>query len=129
MKCKLLISFVCSVMLLCSAPAARAQVSFGIRIGEPPPPRSYYVPARPGPDYEWVEGYWFPEAGRWHWHDGYWTRPPYGGAYWVQPYYLNGHYVGGYWDGRHGHVEHDHHWDHSHERDGYRYEEHEEHRR
>ena len=37
------------------------QFSFGIRIGEPPAPRVYRVPPCPGPDYVWVEGYYFPE--------------------------------------------------------------------
>src|SRR5262249_58740850 len=49
-----------AVGLLSLAPSqARAQVSFGVRIGTPPPPRNYAVPPRPGPDYEWVGGYWY----------------------------------------------------------------------
>src|SRR5258708_28879704 len=37
------------------------QVSVGIRIGPPPPPRVVrVVPRAPGPDYVWVEGYWYP---------------------------------------------------------------------
>jgi hypothetical protein len=63
-------------LLLLPASAAHAQISFGIRIGEPPPPRAYRVPPRPGPDYVWVEGYQYPEGGHYKWHDGYWTRPP-----------------------------------------------------
>src|SRR4051812_27659913 len=58
-----------------------SQVSFGISIGAPPPPRVMRVrPMAPGPDYIWVDGYWYPERGRYHWHQGYWTRRPYEGA-------------------------------------------------
>lgn len=40
------------------AAVANAQVSLGIRIGPPPPPRVIHVhPPRPGPDYIWVDGY------------------------------------------------------------------------
>jgi hypothetical protein len=51
-----------AVLALLVAPAAttHAQVSFGIRIGEPPPPRAYRVPPQPGPDY--FAGRW--EGGR-----------------------------------------------------------------
>jgi hypothetical protein len=45
------------------------------------------------------------------WHDGYWTRPSYAGAYWVAPYHNNGQYFAGHWEGRHGNVAHDHRWD------------------
>jgi hypothetical protein len=88
--------------------AASAQVSIGVRIGEPPPPRAYRVPARPGPGYEWVEGYQYPVKGKYRWHDGYWARPPYQGAYWVTPYYHDNHYYAGHWDGDRKHVKHDH---------------------
>ena len=107
-------------VLLVPASAARAQVSFGIRIGEPPAPRAYRVPARPGPDYVWVEGYNYPEGGRYKWHDGYWTRPPYQGAYWVQPYHNGTQYFAGRWEGDHGHVNHDHSSDKNDRRDGHR---------
>ena len=73
-----------TMVILAAAPAATAQVSFSIRIGEPPPPRAFRVPPRPGPDYVWVEGYQYPEHGHYKWHDGYWTRPPYPRAYWVE---------------------------------------------
>jgi hypothetical protein len=100
------------------AVTATAQVSFDIHIGQPPPaPRAYRVPARPGPDYVWVEGYQYPVQGHYAWHDGYWTRPPYQGAYWVEPYHGDGHYYVGHWEGNRGMVAHDHRWDHSQERD------------
>src|ERR1700732_4124921 len=43
-----------SALLLAPASSASAQINFGIRIGEPPAPRAYRVPPRPGPDYVWV---------------------------------------------------------------------------
>jgi hypothetical protein len=93
-------------------------VSFDVRIGQPPPPeRAYRVPPRPGPDYVWVEGYWYPQGSRYLWHNGYWTRPPYGDAYWVAPYYNSGQYFAGHWEGRRGDVFHDHRWDRSRQRD------------
>ena len=85
---KLLQTLAISALLLAPASAAHAQISFGIRIGEPPAPRAYRVPPQPGPDYVWVEGYWYPQGSRYTWHDGYWTRPPYEGAYWVAPYHI-----------------------------------------
>jgi hypothetical protein len=88
-----------SALLLAPASLAHAQVSFGIRIGEPPAPRYYRVPNRPGPGYEWVEGYWYPRNGHYVWRNGYWARPPYQGAYWAQPYYSGGQYFSGRWEG------------------------------
>jgi hypothetical protein len=104
-------------MVLAPAATAHAQISFGIRIGEPPAPRAYRVPPRPGPDYVWVEGYQYPERGHYKWHDGYWTRPPYQGAYWVEPYHTGGQYYAGHWEGARGNVAHDHRWDRSNQHD------------
>ena len=115
---KLLHSIAIAAMLVAPAAPSGAQVSFGIRIGQPPPPpRSYRVGPQPGPDYEWVEGYWYPENGRWIWHNGYWTRPPYEGAYWAAPYYDRGEYFDGRWEGQRGPVNHNHQWDRSRQRD------------
>ena len=115
---KLLQTIVIATFLFAPAAIANAQVSFGISIGQPPPPpRVYRVPAQPGPDYEWVEGYWYPLGGRWAWHNGYWTRPPYEGAYWVAPYHDDGQYFAGRWEGSRGNVAHDHRWDRSRQRD------------
>ena len=103
---------------LLAVPAFGAQVSIGIRIGQPPPPPVVHVvPGRPGPDYVWVEGYQYPVGKTYKWHDGYWTRPPYAGAYWVQPYHYGGQYYAGRWEGGHGPVNHDHHWDSHKDRD------------
>src|SRR5258708_3214710 len=77
---KRLTIFAGSILVVGLASTAHAQISFGIHIGEPPAPRAYRVPPRPGPDYVWVEGYQYPENGHYVWHDGYWTRPPYEGA-------------------------------------------------
>ncbi len=107
-----------SVLVLGLTSAAEAQVSIGIRIGPPPAPRVVHVtPARPGPDYVWVGGYWYPSGNRYAWHDGYWTREPYAGAHWVAPRYEGERYYAGHWDGPRGRVEHDHHWDHDKKRD------------
>jgi hypothetical protein len=107
-----------SALLLGTPLAASAQITFDVRIGQPPPPpRAYRVPPQPGPDYVWVEGYWYPQAGRYVWHDGYWTRPPYAGAYWVAPYYQGGRYVAGRWEGSRGNVFHNHRWDRDNRRD------------
>jgi hypothetical protein len=101
-----------AAMLMSTASIAGAQVSFGIRIGPPPRPRVVHVqPARPGPDYFWVDGYWYPVNGHYRWHDGYWTRPPYVGAHWVGPHYDGQQFYDGYWDGDRGHFNHDHRWD------------------
>ena len=106
-----------SSMLLLGAHHAAAQVTIGIQIGPPPPPRHYAVPVSPGTDYVWVDGYWYPVNGHYVWHRGYWTRPPYAGAHWIAPRHESGRFYGGYWDGPHGRFEHDHHWDHDRDRD------------
>ena len=105
-------------MLLATVSVVDAQVSIGIQIGLPPPPRVIVVtPARPAPDYVWVGGYWYPVRRHYKWHEGYWTRPPYEGARWVPPRHDGERYFVGYWEGEHGRVEHDHHWDHDRDRD------------
>jgi hypothetical protein len=106
-----------SALLLASASVAQAQISFGVHIGEPPAPRAYRVPPQPGPDYVWIEGYQYLQGSRYMWHDGYWTRPPYEGAYWVPPYYDNGQYFVGQWEGDRGTLAHDHGWDRGNQRD------------
>jgi hypothetical protein len=105
-------------LALLAGGAAFGQVSIGIEIGAPPPPRVVkVVPARPGPEFVWVEGYWYPVGGHWKWHEGYWTRPPYVGARWVPPRHDGRQYFAGYWEGEHGRVEHDHRFDKHHDRD------------
>jgi len=107
-----------SALLLGSVSTANAQITFDLRFGQPPPsPRAYHVPPQPGPDYEWIEGYWYPQGSHYVWHNGYWTRPPYVGAYWVDPYYQRGQYFAGHWEGHRGNIFHDHRWDRSGRRD------------
>jgi hypothetical protein len=40
--------------------------------------------------------------GRYVWHDGYWTVPPYRNAHWVAPRYDRNMYYEGYWAGDRG---------------------------
>jgi hypothetical protein len=104
--------------LLAAGSAVKAQVEIGISIGAPPSPRVVRVlPERPGPEFIWVEGYWYPVGHHYKWHEGYWTRPPYEGARWVAPRYDGERFFVGYWDGDHGRVEHDHRWDRDRDRD------------
>src|ERR1700747_2845726 len=100
-----------ALLVLIGASAFAAQVSIGIRIGAPPPPRVVAVPVSPGPEFVWVQGYWYPVGNHYKWHQGYWTRAPYAGAHWAAPRYEGGQFFQGYWEGEHGRVEHDHHWD------------------
>jgi hypothetical protein len=113
-----------SSMLLLGTHRAAAQVSVGIEIGAPPPPRVVVRPVAPGPEFVWIEGYWYPVGPHYRWHPGYWTRPPYSGARWILPYHDGHRYYAGYWDGPHGRFEHNHHWDHDHDRDHDRWHEH-----
>jgi hypothetical protein len=114
---KLVQTIAISALLLGTASAASAQINFGIRIGAPPAPHAYRVPPQPGPEYMWVEGYQYPQGSSYRWHDGYWTRPPYEGAYWVAPYHVEGKYFEGRWEGSRGNVAHDHRWDRGRQRD------------
>jgi len=114
---KLLQTLALSALFIAPASAAQPQISFGIRIGQPPAPRAYRVPRQPGPEHVWVEGYWYPQGSRYKWHDGYWTRPPYEGAYWVAPYYVGGQYFVGQWEGSRRNFAHDHRWDRGRQRD------------
>lgn len=81
------------------AESAFAQVSIGIQIGQPPPPPRvvYVTPARPAPDFVWVNGYWYPSGKQYKWKEGYWVRPPYAQGVWVVPHYSGGRYFEGYW--------------------------------
>ena|SRR5215469_14880922 len=117
-----------ALVVLAAGSALAADVSIGIEIGTPPPPRVVAVlPLAPGPEFVWVQGYWYPEEGRYHWHQGYWTRPPYEGAVWIAPHHDGARYFAGYWEGAHGRFEHDHRWDKDHDRDRRGWREHENH--
>lgn len=105
-------------VLLLAGGSLFAEVSFGLRIGPPPPPRVVRVrPVRPAPDYVWVDGYWYPVGNRYRWHNGYWTRPPYPGARWLQPRYESQRYFDGRWEGDRGQRDHDHRRDRDGDRD------------
>jgi hypothetical protein len=113
-----------ALMLLAVGVTFAADLSLGIRIGAPPPPRVVRVrPVAPGPDYVWVDGYWYPVNGRYVWHEGYWSRPAYPAARWVGPRHDGERYYNGYWEGERGRVEHDHRFDRDRNRD-YREERH-----
>src|SRR5262249_10710182 len=89
--------------------ATRVFVGFGfggyapapVAVYAPPPAPvysyGYAVPHCPGPDYGWVNGYWYPSGPRYAWRAGYWARRPYPRAYWVGPRYYRGSYYHGYW--------------------------------
>ena len=105
-------------LLLLAAGGMFGQVSVGISIGAPPPPRVVKVrPAMPGPGFVWVDGYWYVVGHKYVWHAGYWTRPPYEGAVWVAPHHDGARWFDGYWEGSRGRMAHDHHWDKEHDRD------------
>mgnify|MGYP005818443807 CR=1 FL=1 len=111
-----------AVLLCGAAPVFAADISVGIVIGPPPAPRVYAVrPPAPGPEFLWVQGYWYPVGRHYRWHDGYWTRAPYPGAVWMMPRWQEGRYYNGYWEGRGRRFEHDHHWDHDEDRDYHRH--------
>jgi WXXGXW repeat (2 copies) len=117
-------------LLLTGGYAANAQVAVGISIGPPPRPRVVRVlPPRPGPEYIWVDGYWYPVGRHYRWHAGYWTRSPYYGARWIGPRYEGGRYYNGYWEGDRGRFEHHHEWDRDRDHDYNRYRDHDDHDR
>jgi len=105
-------------LVLMASGSSFAQLSIGVRIGPPPAPRVVRAhPVAHGPDYIWVDGYWYASGSHYKWHDGYWTRPPYAGAHWIGPHYDGQRFFDGYWEGDRGQMAHDHRWDHDHNRD------------
>jgi hypothetical protein len=91
-------------LLAASSAFAGTHVFFGVGVGgpgyyapPPPPPVAYYAVPAPGPDYAWINGYYYPAGPRWAWRPGYWGRRPYVGAYWAPPRYYRGNYSRGYW--------------------------------
>lgn len=89
MKTKLMMT----VLLAGGALFAQPRVSIGIGIGGYGAGRyastAPYVEARPpcpGPDYNWVDGYWDQNRGH-NWVAGYWTRPAFHSGYREQSRY------------------------------------------
>ena len=88
------------LMLIAAGAVLSAQVSVGIRIGAPPPMRMQNMNHhRPGAEFIWVDGYWYPERNHYEWQEGYWTRAPFAGARWVAPFYDGRAYINGSWTG------------------------------
>ncbi len=110
-----------ATLLIAGGSLFAADFSIGVNIGTPPPPRVVHVPASPGPGYVWVDGYWYANGGRWAWHNGYYTRPPYEGAHWAAPRYEGGRFFEGFWEGDRGRFAHDHRWDRDRNHDYNRY--------
>ena len=96
-------------------PPPSSEVNVGIIIGPPPPPRVVYLrPAAPGPEFVWIDGYWYPSGHRYLWHEGYWMRPPHDGYIWIAPRHDGREYFAGHWaeDPHHRHHDRDVHEDH-----------------
>jgi hypothetical protein len=88
-------------MVLLAGGSMFAQSRFSIGIGTGGYAPGYYaqyssvqavVPPCPGPDYNWVGGYWSPYGGRNTWASGYWARQPYISGYYVAPRYAQSRY-------------------------------------
>lgn len=115
---KFLGTVVLASMMFGGVSVVSAQISIGVQIGQPPPVRVVRVrPRQPGPEFVWIDGYWYASGRKWKWHDGYWTRVPYEGARWVGPRYEGGKFFEGYWEGGGRQVPHDHRWDRDRDRD------------
>jgi hypothetical protein len=92
MKTKLL-----AMMLLAGGSMfAQTRISVGIGFGghgagfyQPPPSYASNIPPCPGPDYNWVDGYWSQNYGRNTWIAGYWNRRPIRSGYQVAPHFDN----------------------------------------
>ena len=91
-------------LLLMGSTTFAAHVSIGVNFGAPPPPPRVAYFAAPGPGYVWIDGFYYPARRGWEWRPGYWSRPPYVGAYWVRPRYEGRRYYGGYWERGRGHA-------------------------
>jgi len=95
-------------LLLLAGSSLFAENHWSINIGvgtpyyyaPPPPPVVAYATPSPGAGYTWIPGYYYPAGARYVWRSGYWSRPPYAGAYWVAPRYHEHYYYPGYWGRR-----------------------------
>ncbi|MCA1582656.1 MAG: hypothetical protein LC796_14950 [Acidobacteria bacterium] len=59
-----------------------------ITTGRPPAPRREVRPARPGPEYVWVGGFYDNDRGRYGWIPGRWERRAAPDAYWIPARYV-----------------------------------------
>jgi hypothetical protein len=77
---------------------------YGYYVAPPPPPVYAYAPAPaavyPGPGYVFINGYYGYGPYGYRWVPGYYSRPPFVGAYWIGPRYYGGRYYAGYWGRR-----------------------------
>lgn len=102
MKTKLL------TLVLLAGGSLFAETHWSIRLGHgmpycyppTPPPVVVYTPPCPGPEYTWIPGDYYPVGARFNWHAGFWSRPPFAGAFWVAPRYYENRYYPGYWKRR-----------------------------
>ena len=81
---------------------ARVDVGISVGSMPPPPQVAPGpVGVAPGPGYVWTNGYWNWNGGSWVWVGGNWVLPPHGHHVWVEPYYhpYHGgyHYHRGHW--------------------------------
>jgi hypothetical protein len=79
-----------TIVTLLTIPTGFAGVDVGVSVGTIPPPPQVVpgaVGIAPGPGYVWTNGYW-------DWSGGAWALPPHGSHVWVEPYYhpYQGHY-------------------------------------
>jgi hypothetical protein len=62
---------VCMLLLFSLWSCEPSSITVGARLDAP----YYERPARPGPEYVWIEGDWYVENGVYIYHQGYWNRP------------------------------------------------------
>ncbi|HXT40209.1 MAG TPA: hypothetical protein VN887_09310 [Candidatus Angelobacter sp.] len=75
---------VCAGFLLTNGCLVVREHPRGVVVAEAPPsPQVEVVPAAPGREYVWTEGYWV-WHGRWVWEPGRWIIRPHSGAIWTR---------------------------------------------
>ena len=61
---KLLLTTLLTAVMVSGISLFGEQISVGVRIGAPPPPRVVAVrPPIPGPEFVWIDGYWYGMGG------------------------------------------------------------------
>jgi hypothetical protein len=84
-------------------PPSQPAPSGGVIVAQAPPPtQPEVIPAAPGPDYQWVPGYWNWNGNTWIWIGGTWVVRPHLGAVWVGGRWAR-HGRGWVWVGGHWH--------------------------